>query len=161
MTYFVTQKLLSKNIADLELKLECMEKRLDAMEIERSERDDTEHHLYNNTGGFHLGCILSSVMASEPDTEIGFLKHPLLAAIASISLVLIQLISLNILEIENRLIQFNYHQDCTELNGCSTKYYCEISEEKCWDCKYLTKTCTDDFNSTDADFSERYSNFEI
>ena len=161
MTCFETQKLLSKDIADLDLKLECMGKRLDAMEVEGSEQDDAEHLLYNNTGGFHLGCILSSAMASESHSKIGFLKHPLVAAIASISLVFIQLISLNILEIENRLMQFNYHQDCTELKECSTNHYCEISEKKCWDCDYVNETCPDDFNSTDTDFLGRYSSFEI
>lgn len=114
-----------------------------------------------HTGSFHLYCILSFVISSETQNNF-FRTSQLKSAIASISLVLIQYISLYILELEALLTKFNYYQDCTVLNGCENGYYCEISEEKCMSCKFSNPTCPEEFNSEDReDLSTNYSSSEI
>ena len=60
---------------------------------------------------------------------------------------IVQLISLFILNFEARLTKFNYYQNCKRLNGCADSYYCELHEEKCWSCEHSITTCPEEIDS--------------
>jgi len=135
-----------------------LKKELDEMKAELADED---HPFFVHTGGFHLYCILSFAISSESQNNIFRTSH-LKSAIASISLVLIQHISLYILELEALLTKFNYYQDCTVLNGCESGYYCEIFEEKCMSCKFSNPTCPEDFSSEDREhLATEYSSSKV
>jgi len=123
---------------------------------------------FANDVGFHLYCITK--FAEERDTESDstnwkFLPtcfHQLKYAIASITLVIIQLTSLFILNFEVRLTQFNYYQDCKRLNGCADSYYCELYEEKCWSCEYSIATCPDEIDSeAREELADNHSDWDV
>ena len=83
-------------------------------------------------------------------------------AIASITLLLIQVISLFILKFEARLTQFNYYQDCKRLNGCTDSYYCELHEEKCWSCGHSITICPEEIDSeAREELADIYSGWEV
>jgi len=135
-----------------------LKKELEDMKAELANED---HPFFVNTGSFHLYCILNFVLLSETENNI-FRTPQLKSAIASITLVLIQYISLFILELEALLTTFNYYQHCSVLNQCASGYYCEISEEKCMSCEYSNPTCPEGFNSeAREDFAAVYSSSEM
>ena len=98
--------------------------------------------------GFHLYCIMNFAEISNTNSNIlSTCYHQLKYAIASIFLVIIQLISLFMVDFEARLTQFNYYQNCKRLNGCADSYYCELYEEKCWSCEHSITTCPEEIDS--------------
>ena len=119
-------------------------------------------HFANNVG-FHFYCIKSFTEMSNTNSNIlPTCYHQLKYAIASITLVLIQLISLFILSFEARLTQFNYYQDCKKLNGCADSYYCELHEEKCWSCEYSITNCSEEIDSeAREELADNHSDWEV
>ncbi len=118
---------------------------------------------FANNVGFHLFCIMSFAEISKTDNKIlPSCYHQFKFPIASITLVLIQLISLFILNFEARLTQFNYYQDCKRLNGCADSYYCELYEEKCWSCEHHSTTCPEEIDSeAREELADNYSGWDV
>ena len=131
------------------------------LEDVKAELENEDHPYFVNTGSFHLYCVLNFALFSETDNNT-FRTTQLKSAIASITLVLIQYISLFVLELEALLTTFNYYQDCFELNECANGYYCDISEEKCMSCEYSHPTCPEGFDSeAREDLAAVYSSSEM
>ena len=132
------------------LEYNLLRKELDEM---KAESENKYHPFFTETGGFHLHCILS--FAGMYDCDYNFLpfcNYQLKAAIASITLVLIQYMSLFTLELEALLTTFSYTKDCNILNECAGGYFCEIPEDQCMSCEYSKPICYDEFKNVTDEF---------
>ena len=137
-----------------------LKKDLDDM---KSELARNRRFSFSDKKGFHFYCIMNFAEMSNKNSNIlSTCYHQLKYAIASITLVLIQLISLFILDFEARFTQFNYYQDCKRLNACADSYYCELHEDMCWSCEYSITNCSEEIDSeAREELADNYSDWEV